>query len=67
MDNLLSQQGVGYCFFSLGIKYTGRVRLEIKKTFFTKGWWGQAPQGSGHDTELPEFSEYLDNILCHMV
>ena len=27
----------------------------------------QAPQGSGHSTELTEFKEYLDSALSHTV
>ena len=47
----------------------GRVRVGVRKRFFSAGALGmeQAPQGSGHSPKLLEFKEYLDNALRHRV
>lgn len=47
----------------------GRVRLGIRKRFFTRGGQAleQATQSSSHGPRLPEFKEHLANILRHRV
>ncbi|NWT59195.1 MID49 protein, partial [Erythrocercus mccallii] len=42
-----------------------RFRLDMRKRFFPRGWWGtdQAPKGMVTDPRLPELQEHLENAL----
>lgn len=54
------EEGMGLSCSSMSILHQGRVRLSVRKRFYTRGWSDteEAPQGSGYGAKLPEFKEH---------
>jgi len=49
--------------------HQGKVRVDIRKTFFTEGvagHWNRLPMEAVMAPSLSEFKEHLDNGLSHM-